>query len=177
MAMVLGTVLVSQEQIQRRVMELGRQISQDYAGKKITIVAILKGSFIFVADLIRHISPEVPVEIDFMGVSSYGNDTSSSGTIVIEKDAEVEIQGRDIIIVEDIVDTGLTLTHVYRILMDRGAHSIKTATLLEKPGNAKYEPKLDYVGFQIPNSFVVGYGLDFAQHYRNLPEIRVMNEI
>jgi hypoxanthine phosphoribosyltransferase len=96
---------------------------------------------------------------------------------VIEKDAEVEIDGRDVIIVEDIVDTGLTLAHVHRILTDRGARTLKTATLLEKPGNSRYERKLDYVGFQIPNQFVVGYGLDYAQHYRNLPDIRVLDEV
>jgi hypoxanthine phosphoribosyltransferase len=177
MKRVLGNVLVSQDQIQRRIGELGREISRDYAGKSLTIVAILKGSFIFVADLIRQVNPEILVEIDFMSVSSYGDGTSSSGTIVINKDAEVQIDGRDVIIVEDIVDTGLTLSHVYRILSDRGAQSLRTATLLEKPGNSRYERKLDYVGFQIPNSFVVGYGLDYAQHYRNLPDIRVLDEI
>jgi len=177
MAMVLGKVLVSKEEIRGRIIELGKQISHDYAGKTVTLVAILKGSFMFVADLMRHIDPEIPVEIDFMGVSSYGSGTISSGTIVIDKDAQVEILGRNVIIVEDIVDTGLTLTHVHRILKDRGARSIRTAALLEKPGNLKYDRKLDYVGFQIPNSFVVGYGLDFAQRYRNLPDIRVLDEV
>src|SRR5262245_29116126 len=112
MKRVLGRTLIFHEQIQRRIADMGREISQDYAGKSITFVAILKGSFIFVADLIRQINPEIPVEIDFMSVSSYGNETSSSGTIVIEKDAKVEIDGHDIIIVEDIVDTGLRLSHV-----------------------------------------------------------------
>ena len=176
MTKVLGKVLISGDQIQRRVQELGRQISQDYAGTSVTLVAILKGSFIFLADIIRSINPEIPVEVDFMSVSSYGDSTNSSGTIVIEKDIEVKIEGRDIIIVEDIVDSGLTLTHVYRILHDKGAQSIRVATLLEKPGNSRYEGKLDYVGFQIPNSFVVGYGLDYAQHYRNLPDIRILDE-
>jgi hypoxanthine phosphoribosyltransferase len=177
MKRVLGNTLISYEQIQRRIADMGREISQDYAGKSLTFVAILKGSFIFVADLIRQINPEIPVEIDFMSVSSYGNQTSSSGTIVIEKDAEVEIKERHIIIVEDIVDTGLTLSHVYRILNDRGARTLKTATLLEKPGNSRYERKLDYVGFQIPSQFVVGFGLDYAQRYRNLPDIRVLDEV
>ena len=177
MAKVLGKILVGQEEIQRRAGEIGRQIARDYSGSSVTFVAILKGSFVFLADIIRHIGPEVPVEVDFMSVSSYGNETTSSGTIVIEKDIEVKIEGRDIIIVEDIVDTGLTLTHVYRILAEKGAKSIRVATLLEKPGNSKYDRKLDYVGFQIPNSFVVGYGLDFAQRYRNLPDIRVLDEI
>jgi hypoxanthine phosphoribosyltransferase len=173
----LGDILVSHDQIQRRTQELGRQISVDYAGKSVTFVAILKGSFIFMADLIRQIGPEVPVEIDFMSVSSYGSGTESSGTIVIEKDVEIQIDGREVIIVEDIVDTGLTLTHVYRILNDRGARSIRIAALLEKPGKSKYQGKLDYIGFQIPNSFVVGYGLDFDQRYRNLPDVRILDEI
>ena len=177
MKRVLGNILVSSEQIHRRTVELGQQISEDYAGRSVTLVAILKGSFIFLADVMRQISPEVPVEVDFMSVSSYGDGTASSGTIVIEKDIEVKIEGREIIIVEDIVDTGLTLTHVYRILTEKGASSIRVATLLEKPGNSKYKGKLDYVGFQIPNSFVVGYGLDYAQLYRNLPDIRVLDEI
>src|SRR5215475_9195293 len=163
MARVLGKVLISGDQIQRRAQELGRQISQDYAGRSVTLVAILKGSFIFLADVIRHISSEIPVEVDFMSVSSYGDATTSSGTIVINKNIEVKIEDRHIIIVEDIVDSGLTLSHVYRILNDKGASTIRAATLLEKPGNSRYERKIDYVGFQIPNEFVVGYGLDYAQ--------------
>src|SRR5690348_16271073 len=129
----LGDVLVSQRDIETRIAELGRQISADYAGKTLTVMGILKSSFVFVADLVRQISDEIPVEVDFMAVSSYGNSTSSSGTIRVEKDAEVEIGGRDIVIVEDIVDTGLTLLHVHNILSSRGANSIRVATLLEKP--------------------------------------------
>ena len=172
-----GAVLVSRPDIQRRITELGGQISSDYAGRALTVIGILKGSFIFVADLVRQISPEIPVEVDFMSVSSYGNSTSSSGTVRVEYDAEVEIAGRDVIIVEDIVDTGLTLLHVHNILSERGANSLKVATLLEKPGQRKYDRQLDYVGFQITNEFVVGYGLDYAQRYRNLPEIRILDEI
>jgi hypoxanthine phosphoribosyltransferase len=177
MKTALGTVLLSPQEIQRRIAELGKQISADYAGRTVTVIGILKGSFLFVADLVRQISPEVPVEIDFMAVSSYGNSTSSSGTIRVEKDTEVEIAGRDLIIVEDIVDTGLTLLHVHNILSERGPGSIRVATLLEKPGRRQYNRQLDYVGFQIEDRFVVGYGLDFGQRYRNLPEIRVLNEI
>jgi hypoxanthine phosphoribosyltransferase len=177
MSRVLGKAVVSRDDIARRCAEIGRQISRDYAGRSVTLVAILKGSFMFLADVLRHIDPAMHVEVDFMSVSSYGDGTDSSGTIVIEKDIEVAIRGRDIIIVEDIVDTGLTLTHVYRILDDKGARSIRVAALLEKPGKSRYERKLDYVGFQIPNEFVVGYGLDFAQRYRNLPDIRVLDEI
>jgi len=171
------TVLITDEEIRRRISEIGRQISKDYAGRTVTFVGILKGSFVFLADLIRQVSPDIAVEVDFMSVSSYGDATTTSGTIHIEKDLTVSIEDRDIIIVEDIVDTGLTLLHVYNILSARGARSLRVATLLEKPGNSKYNRPLDYVGFEIPNKFVVGFGLDYAQRYRNLPDIRVLDEI
>src|SRR6185503_18684701 len=171
------TVLIPDEEIRRRISEIGRQISKDYAGRTVTFVGILKGSFVFLADLIRQVSPDIAVEVDFMSVSSYGDATTTSGTIHIEKDLTVSIEDRDIIIVEDIVDTGLTLLHVYNILSARGARSLRVATLLEKPGNSKYNRPLDYVGFEIPNKFVVGFGLDYAQRYRNLPDIRVLDEI
>jgi len=177
MKTALGAVLISEEDIRRRVTEIGRQISNDFAGRTVTLVGILKGSFIFLADLIRAISPEIPVELDFMSVSSYGDATTTSGTIHIEKDLGISIEGKDVIIVEDIVDSGLTLLHVYNILLARGARSLRVATLLEKPGNSKYDRPLDYIGFKIPNKFVVGFGLDYAQHYRNLPNIRVLDEI
>jgi len=177
MKTALGTILITEEEIQRRIAEIGQQISTDYAGGSVTFVGILKGSFIFLADLIRAISTEVLVEVDFMAVSSYGDATTTSGTVHIEKDLGISIEGKDIIIVEDIVDTGLTLLHVFNILAARGARSLRVGTLLEKPGNSKYNRPLDYVGFKIPNKFVVGFGLDFAQHYRNLSDIRVLNEI
>ena len=177
MKTALGTVLITQEEIQRRITELGRQISRDYASGAVTIVGILKGSFIFLADLIRAVSPEVPVEVDFMSVSSYGDATTTSGTVHIEKDLGISIENKDIIIVEDIVDTGLTLLHVYNILSGRGARSLRVAALLEKPGNSKYNRPLDYIGFQIPNKFVVGFGLDYAQRFRNLSDIRVLDEV
>jgi hypoxanthine phosphoribosyltransferase len=177
MKTALGAILITDEEIRRRIAELGRQISQDYAGRAVTLVGILKGCFIFLADLIRSISPEVPVEVDFMSVSSYGDATTTSGTIHIEKDLGIPVNSKDIIIVEDIVDTGLTLLHVYNILSGRGARSLRVATLLEKPGRSKYDRPLDYVGFKIPNQFVVGFGLDYAQRYRNLPDIRVLDEI
>src|SRR5262245_40657525 len=173
----LGTILISEDQIRHRIAEMGQQISRDYAGRTVTLVGILKGSFIFLADLIRAISPEIPVEVDFMSVSSYGDSTTTSGTIHIEKDLGIPIEGKEVIIVEDIVDSGLTLLHVYNILSGRGARSLRTAALLEKPGNSKYDKPLDYVGFKIPNKFVVGFGLDYAQHYRNLRDIRVLDEI
>ena len=177
MKTALGTVLISQEDIRRRILEIGRQISSDYAGRAVTLVAILKGSFVFLADVIRAISLEVPVELDFMAVSSYGDATTTSGTVHIEKDLGISIDGKDVIIVEDIVDTGLTLLHVYNILSARGARTLRVATLLEKPGKSKYDRPLDYVGFKIPNKFVVGFGLDYAQRFRNLPDIRVLDEV
>ena len=177
MKTALGTVLISEEEIRRRVTEIGRGISKDYAGRTVTLVGILKGSFVFLADVIRAISPEIPVEVDFMSVSSYGDATTTSGTVHIEKDLGISIEGKDVIIVEDIVDSGLTLLHVYNILSARGARSLRVATLLEKPGNSKFDRPLDYVGFKIANQFVVGFGLDHAQRYRNLPDIRVLNEI
>ena len=176
MQAALGTVLISQNEIRSRIVEIGQQISNDYAGRTVTLVGILKGSFIFLADMIRAISPEIPVEVDFMAVSSYGDAMTTSGTIHIEKDLAIPIAGKDVIIVEDIVDTGLTLLHVYNILSARGAGSIRVATLLEKPGVSKFDRPLDYVGFKIPNKFVVGFGLDYGQRFRNLPEIRVLNE-
>ena len=172
-----GTVLITQGEIERRIAEIGRQISKDYAGRTATLVGILKGSFVFLADLMRAISLEIPVEVDFMSVSSYGDATTTSGTIHIEKDLGISIQNKDVIIVEDIVDTGLTLLHVYNILSARGARTLRVATLLEKPGNSKYDRPLDYVGFKIPNKFVIGFGLDYGQRFRNFPDIRVLDEI
>jgi hypoxanthine phosphoribosyltransferase len=172
-----SSVLLSHEKIQSRVAEMGSQISQDYRGRSLTVIGILKGSFIFVADLVRQIDPSIPVEVDFMSVSSYGDGTSSSGKIRVLKDVDVIIQNRDILLVEDIVDTGLTLTHVHSIVTARQARSVRVAALLEKPESRKYEGVVDYVGFQIPNRFVVGYGLDHAQHYRNLSDIRVLDAI
>jgi len=173
----LGTILISEERIRQRIVEIGQQISRDYAGRTVTFVGILKGSFIFLADMIRAVSSEIPVEVDFMSVSSYGDATTTSGTIHIEKDLAFPIDGKDVIIVEDIVDTGLTLLHVYNILSARGARSLRVAALLEKPGNSKYDRPLDYIGFQIPNKFVVGFGLDYAQKFRNLSDIRILDEI
>ena len=177
MKTALSTILITEEEIRRRISEIGRQISRDYAGRQVTLVGILKGSFVFLADVIRAISLEIPVEVDFMAVSSYGDATATSGTVHIEKDLGISIDGKDVIIVEDIVDTGLTLLHVYNILSARGARSLRVAALLEKSGNARYDRPLDYIGFKIPNKFVVGFGLDYAQRYRNLPDIRVLDEI
>src|ERR671934_1765716 len=139
MKTALGTILITEEEIRNRILELGRAISKDYTGRTVTLVGILKGSFVFLADLIRAISPDVRVEVDFMSVSSYGDATTTSGTVHIEKDIGISIEGKDVIIVEDIVDTGLTLLHVYNIFSARGARSLRVATLLEKPGNSKYD--------------------------------------
>jgi hypoxanthine phosphoribosyltransferase len=177
MTAATGTVLITEDEIRHRISEIGRQISKDYSGRTITFVGILKGSFVFLADVIRSITTEIPVEVDFMSVSSYGDATTTSGTVHIEKDLSIPIEGKDVIIVEDIVDTGLTLLHVHNILSGRGARSLRVAALLEKPGNSKYNGPLDYIGFRIPNKFVVGFGLDYAQRFRNLSDIRVLNEV
>src|SRR5688572_24409747 len=142
-----GTVLIPEDQIRRRIAEIGRQISKDYSGGAITFVGILKGSFVFLADMIREVSPAIPIEVDFMSVSSYGDETTTSGTVHVEKDVGIPLEGRDVIIVEDIVDTGITLLHVYNILSARGTRSLRVAALLEKPGNSRYNHPLDYVGF------------------------------
>jgi hypoxanthine phosphoribosyltransferase len=166
-------VLISEEEIRRRVAELGRQISSDYADKDLVVVGVLKGSCVFMADLIRQV--DLPLTIDFMAVSSYKDATKSSGDVEILKDVSQPIRGKDVIVVEDIVDTGLTLFRLMEILGSRGANSIKIASLLDKPEpRIKKDLKIDYCGFQIPNKFVVGYGLDVAGRYRNLPFIGVV---
>ncbi|HEY0658404.1 MAG TPA: hypoxanthine phosphoribosyltransferase [Pyrinomonadaceae bacterium] len=165
--------LYSEEQIKARVEELGAEISRDYAGKELVVVGVLKGSVVFLADLIRNI--DLNLTIDFMAVSSYKDGTVSTGDVEILKDLTNPIRGKDVIICEDIVDTGLTLFRLMEILGSRGAGSIKIATLLDKPEpRIKKELKIDYCGFQIPNKFVVGYGLDAAGRYRNLPFIGVV---
>lgn len=166
-------ILYSEEQIKARVGELGAEISRDYASKELVVVGVLKGSVIFLADLIRNI--DLNLTIDFMAVSSYKDGTVSTGDVEILKDLTNPIRGKDVIICEDIVDTGLTLFRLMEILGSRGAASIKIATLLDKPEpRIKKELKIDYCGFQIPNKFVVGYGLDAAGRYRNLPFIGVV---
>jgi len=166
-------VLFSAEQIQARIKELGAEISRDYAGKDLVLVGVLKGSVVFLADLMREI--DLKLTIDFMAVSSYKDGTVSTGDVEILKDLTNPIRGRDVIICEDIVDTGLTLFRLMEILGSRGASSLKIATLLDKPEpRIKKELKIDYCGFPIPNKFVVGYGLDAANRYRNLPFIGVV---
>ena len=168
-------VLISDLEIQSRVAEMGARISDDYRDRSILVVGILKGSFIFIADLIRQIDPTIAVELEFMKVSSYGSGTTSSGEVRIENDIGSPVEGKDLLIVEDIVDTGLTISRIRDLFASRGAASIRIATLLEKETDRGHSLTLDYIGFKIPDRFVVGYGLDFAQRYRNLKEIRVLD--
>ncbi len=166
-------VLLTEEQIAAKVAELGRRISQDYAGRELTLVSVLKGSLPFMADLMRQISG--PVRIDLMEVSSYGGtSTESSGLVRILKDLSAPIEGRDILIVEDIIDTGLTLNYLIRYLRGKNPNSLRICTLLDKPARRLVDIPLDYVGFTIPDEFVVGYGLDYGEIYRNLRFVGVL---
>jgi hypoxanthine phosphoribosyltransferase len=163
------TTLLKEEEIQTRVRELGQAISQDYGDKPIALICILKGGLMFLCDLAKHITS--PVTYDFMSVSSYGDATQSSGVVRITKDLEESIEGKHVIIVEDIIDTGLTLSYLLNNLRSRNPASLRICTLLNKPSNRKVEIPVDYVGFEVPNAFLVGYGLDFRQLYRNIPYI------
>ena len=170
-----GSVLISELEIQRRVAEMGAQISKEYWGRSLAVVGILKGSFIFIADLIRHIDPSIPVEVEFITVNSYGSGTVSSGELRMERNIEISLEGKDVLLVEDIVDSGLTLAGVRDLLASRNPRSVRIAALVEKESARRNPITLDYTGFRIPDVFVVGYGLDFAQQYRNLREIRILN--
>jgi hypoxanthine phosphoribosyltransferase len=163
--------LISQEQIQARVAELGAQIRAEFGEEPVTLVAVLKGSFLFVADLVRAIPGEVRVE--FLGVASYHGGTSSTGVVQLTLDLRHGIEDQNVILVEDIVDTGLTIDYLVRMLKVRGPRALRVATLLDKPDNREVEVELDYVGFTIPDEFVVGYGLDLGELYRNLPYVAV----
>lgn len=165
-------VLFSEAQLDAKVSELGARISKDYEGKNPLIVSVLKGSYVFMADLTRKIT--IPCNIDFMAVSSYGNGTKTTGEVQIIKDIGSKIDGRDLIIVEDILDSGVTLSFLMKILKARGANSIRLCTLLSKPERRKVDVSIDYLGFEIPDEFVVGYGLDYAEKYRNLPYIGIL---
>lgn len=165
-------VLQTREDLRIRVAELGAQITADYAGKEPVIISVLRGSFIFMADLTRSI--DIPCTVDFMSVSSYGAGTSSSGQVKIVKDLSESIEGRDLIIVEDILDSGNTLCYLRDVLLARKPASVRICTLLDKPERRVKDIQADYVGFNIPNAFVVGYGLDYAEKYRNLPYIGIL---
>ena len=170
----LDRILVTKEEIDRKVKELGKKITADYAGKEPVLVCILKGAVIFFSDLIREI--DLPLTADFMAISSYGSATKTSGVVRVLKDLDKDILGKDVIIVEDIVDTGVTLNYLKSMLVHRGAASIRIAALLDKTARRTVKDlKVDYVCFDIPDAFVVGYGLDYDQTYRNLPDIGVLS--
>jgi hypoxanthine phosphoribosyltransferase len=168
----IGEVLISHEQIREKTKVLGRRITEDYAGKNPLLICILKGGLMFLADLMREI--DLPLEIDFIAVSSYGDSTESSGVVRILMDLERNIQGRHVLIVEDIIDTGRTLTYIIENLRTRGPASVKVCTLLDKPSRRELEIPIDYVGFTILDKFVIGYGLDYGEIYRNLPFVGVL---
>ena len=164
--------LISEEKVDARIRELGEQISKDYAGESVHLVCILKGACIFMCDLAKRI--RVPLSMDFMTVSSYGSGTQSSGIVRIKKDLDDPIKGLNVLIVEDIVDSGRTLHYLTEVFKERGCKSVRTCTLLDKPERREKDVHVDYTGFEIPDKFVVGYGLDYAQKYRNLPYIGIV---
>jgi hypoxanthine phosphoribosyltransferase len=168
----IGKILVQQDELAHRIRELGKQISEDYAGRDLFLVGVLKGAVFFLSDLMRHI--EVPCELDFMAVASYGSSTDSSGVVRILKDLDAPIEGREVLIVEDIVDSGLTLSYLLRTLNARNPKSLEVCALLTKPERRKVDLPIRYVGFEIPNRFAIGYGLDHAERYRNLPYVAVL---
>lgn len=168
----IGEILITSEMLKERIKAMGEEISRDYQGKEPCLVGILKGAFMFLGDLAKEIS--IPASFDFMAVSSYGVDTKSSGVVRILKDLDQSIQGKHVLIVEDIVDTGLTLSYLYDNLKKRHPASLKVCTLLDKPSRRKVPVQLDYRGFEIPDAFVIGYGLDYGEKYRNLPFIGVL---
>lgn len=174
MRSVVKDVLLTEEEIALRVSELGKEITKDYQGKDLLLVGILKGAVIFMAELCKNI--DLPLMIDFMAVSSYGNSTKSTGEVRINKDLDFSVEGKEVLIVEDIIDTGLTLSYLTDNLKKRGANSVKIVTLLDKPDRRNVEVKVDYLGFSIPDKFVVGYGLDYSELYRNLPYIASLKE-
>lgn len=167
------SVLIPEEELNKRIVELGTQISKDYEGKSVHLICILKGSVFFTCELAKRIT--VPVTVDFMQVSSYGSGTESSGRIIIKKELDESIEGKEVIVIEDIIDSGRTLSHLFPMLMERKPNSLKLCTMLDKPERREFEIAVDYNGFEIPDKFVVGYGLDFDQKYRNLPFIGVVN--
>ena len=166
-------VLIDRDALQRRIHELGEEISNDYAGRDLLLVGVLKGAVFFMADLMRNLT--IPCEIDFMAISSYGDSTDSSGVVRILKDLDINIEGRDVLVVEDIIDSGLTLSYLMRNLEAREPASLEICALLTKPERREIDVPVRYVGFEIPNRFVIGYGLDFAERYRNLPYVGVLH--
>jgi len=167
-------VMISEEEIDKKIRYLGEQISKDYAGKDVHLICILKGSVFFTCELAKRIT--IPVTMDFMSVSSYGDSTTSSGVVKIVKDLDENIEDKEVIVIEDIIDTGRTLSYLLEILKSRKPASLALCTLLDKPERRTHEVEVDYTGFQVPDEFVVGYGLDYAQKYRNLPYIGVVEQ-
>ncbi|KPU26603.1 hypoxanthine phosphoribosyltransferase [Caloranaerobacter sp. TR13] len=167
-------ILIESDELQKRIKELGEEITKDYKDKDLVVICVLKGAVLFMSDLCKNI--DIPLSMDFMAVSSYGSSTQSSGVVRILKDLDSSIEGKDVLIVEDIIDTGLTLSYLVENLKSRGPRSVKICTLLDKPERRKVEVKVDYIGFTIPDEFVVGYGLDFNEKYRNLPYVCVLKE-
>jgi hypoxanthine phosphoribosyltransferase len=170
----IGEILVPADALSQRVRQLADEISRDYAGRDLVLVGVLKGAVFFLSDLMRHL--EVPVEVDFMAVASYGSATKSSGVVRILKDLDAGIDGRDVLIVEDIVDSGLTLQYLFRNLGARNPRSLEVCALLIKPERRKVDLRTRYVGFEIPNRFAIGYGLDYGERYRNLPFVAALKE-
>ena len=168
----MESILFTEEELERRVSEMGAAITRDYQGKEPLFVGVLKGSFVFMADLVRHV--DLPCSLDFMAVSSYGNATKTSGAVKTNKDLSQDIEGRHVIVVEDILDSGVTLSYLSRYLMNRNPASLRIAALLDKPARRQAEVYAAYAGFEIPDAFVVGYGLDYAEKYRNLPYIGIL---
>lgn len=168
----IGEILVQQDDLTHRVRELGQEVSRDYEGRELLMVGVLKGAIFFLSDLMREL--DVPCEVDFMAVASYGSSTDSSGVVRILKDLDVSIEGRNVLIVEDIVDSGLTLSYLLRMLRARNPESLEVCALLTKPERRKVDLPIRYVGFEIPNRFAIGYGLDHAERYRNLPYVAAL---
>jgi hypoxanthine phosphoribosyltransferase len=170
----VGEILIDEEALSARVAELGAEVSIDYQGRDLLLIGVLKGAVFFMADLMRHIT--VPCEVDFMAISSYGDSTDSSGIVRILKDLDINIEGRDVLVVEDIIDSGLTLSYLMRNLESREPATLEVCALMTKPDRREIDVPVRYVGFEIPNRFVVGYGLDFVERYRNLPYVAVLSE-
>ena len=170
----VGEILIDEDALSSRVAELGAEVSVDYEGRDLLLIGVLKGAVFFMADLMRHI--QVPCEVDFMAISSYGDSTDSSGIVRILKDLDINIEGRDVLVVEDIIDSGLTLSYLMRNLESREPASLEVCALMTKPDRREIDVPVRYIGFEIPNRFVVGYGLDFGERYRNLPYVAVLSE-
>lgn len=173
MERIFGKPLITQRQIEKRIRELGTKITTDYEGRELVMICLLKGAYVFFADLVRNI--HIPVNVDFMMVSTYGARASSSGEVKIISDLSSSIKGRDVLLVEDIVDSGLTLSYLYKTIKAKDPRSLKLCALLDKVERRRHEIPIDYIGFTVPNKYVIGYGLDYQDRYRNLPYIAVLD--